>query len=114
MKRTYLFLTIIGFILPNYFTVKESLTSGNILFYTDPIATIRGMFSNNYSSAFVLDLLFILVLFLVWSYKESKKHKIKHVGLIWMFTFGFGIASGLPLFLLVREIKKEKAQNIHS
>ena len=111
MKRTYLFLTIIGFLLPNYFTIKESIASGNILFYADPLATFNGMFANNYSSAFAIDLLFIVALFLVWSYWESKKYKLKNIGFIWLFTFAFGIASGLPLFLLVREMKKQSKQN---
>ncbi len=103
MKNTYLVLTIIGTILPNIFVVMESLNTGNILLYRFPVDTFNGMFANNISSAFMVDLLFIVVLFLVWSFRESKKHRIKHVMLIWVYTFAFGIAGGLPLFLFFRE-----------
>ena len=103
MKNKYLLLTILGTILPNIFVLRESLASGNILLYANPLATFQGMFANNISSAFVIDLLFIVVLFLFWSFGEAKKHKMKGLGWIWGYTFAFGIAGGLPLFLYVRE-----------
>ena len=106
MKNKYLILTIIGTILPNIFVLKESIHSGNILLYADPIATFNGMFANNISSAFIIDLLFIVILFLIWSYNESKKLNIKGVWWVWIYTFAFGIAGGLPLFLYLRDKKK--------
>ena len=106
MKRTYLLLTIIGTILPNIFVLLESIHSGNYLLYAHPMDTFNGMFANNISAAFVTDLLFIVLLFLAWSYQESKRCKIKNVFLVWVYTFAFGIAGGLPLFLYVRERKK--------
>ncbi len=106
MKKTYLVLLIIGTILPNIFVVLESMNTGNYLLYTKPIDTFNGMFANNISSAFVTDLLFIVVLFLVWSYKESKRYKMKNIYWVWIYTFALGIAGGLPLFLYLREQKK--------
>lgn len=103
MKRTYLLLTIIGTILPNIFVALEGIKSNNYFLYTKPIDTINGMYANHISSAFVTDLLFIVVLFLFWSYKEAKQYRIKNVGIIWAYTFLFGIAGGLPLFLYYRE-----------
>lgn len=103
MKKTYLFLTVLGTILPNYFVLKESISSGNILLYAHPLDTFEAMFVNNISSAFIMDLLFIVGLFLFWSFKQAKKYKIKHIAWIWVYTFAFGIAGGLPLFLFVRE-----------
>lgn len=85
----------------------ESVDSGNILFYADPVATFEGMFANNYSSAFAVDLLFVVFLFLFWSYRESKKLGMKNVFLYWVYTFAFGIAGGLPLFLFFRQSKLE-------
>jgi EamA domain-containing membrane protein RarD len=61
------------------------------------------MFANDISTAFVLDLLFVVFLFIIWTHSEAKKHQMKHVWLIWIWTFAFGIASGLPLFLYWRE-----------
>ena len=65
------------------------------------------MFTNNISLAFVTDLLFIVILFLFWSYKESKQYNMKNIVLVWAYTFAFGIAGGLPLFLYLRERHKE-------
>lgn len=107
MKRTYLLLTLIGFVLPNIFVAKVGVETGNILLYTDPITTFELMFANDVSTAFILDLLFIVMLFLVWTWGEGKKYQMKRVWLIWIWTFAFGIASGLPLFLFLREDKLE-------
>lgn len=106
MKNKYLFLTILGTLLPNIFVVKESLASCNILLYANPLATFQGMFANNISSAFIIDLLFIVVLFLFWSYAEAKKLQMKGIVWFWVYTFAFGIAGGLPLFLYFREGKQ--------
>lgn len=103
MKKTYLLLTILGTLLPNIFVVKETLASGNFMLYARPIETFEAMFVNNVSSAFMMDLFFILGLFLFWSWKEAQKHQIKHWGWAWIYTFAFGIAGGLPLFLYLRE-----------
>ncbi len=99
----YLILTVIGTILPNIFVLKETFTSGNIMLYSRPIDTFQSMFATNISSAFITDLLFIVVLFLIWSYRESRKHNIKNTWLVWLYTFAFGIAGGLPLFLYWKE-----------
>jgi len=107
MKKIYLLLTVIGTLLPNIFVVLESARSGNYLLYTHPIDTFNAMFGNFISAAFVTDLLFIVILFLVWSYRESKKYPIKNLYLIWIYTFALGIAGGLPLFLYAREKAKE-------
>ena len=107
MKKTYLLLTIIGTLLPNIFVLKESFSTGNYMLYARPIDTFQGMFANNISSAFMLDLLFIVCLFLVWSYKEAAQYKMKKLPLVWLYTFAFGIAGGLPLFLYLRELKRE-------
>ena len=105
MKNKYIILTVIGTILPNIFVIKESIESGNILFYARPIDTFYGMFANNISSAFMVDLLFIVGLFLFWSYHEARRLKMNNAYWIWAYTFAFGIAGGLPLFLFYRERK---------
>jgi len=103
MKKLYLLLAIIGFIAPTILVVIESVETGNILLYANPLATMEGMFANRVSSIFMIDLLFAVLIFFLWSYRESKKHKIKNIGLIWLFTMLFGLAGGFPLFLYFRE-----------
>lgn len=106
MKRIYLVLAIIGFILPNYFVLLESIETGNILLYGNLPATIKGMFANRISTIFIIDLLFGVLVFFLWSYQEAKEKKIKNVGWVWLATMLFGLAGGFPLFLYLREKKK--------
>jgi len=78
MKVNLLLIAIIGTILPNIFVFLEMMESGNFMLYRYPIDTFQGMFANNISSAFATDLLFIVVLFLFWTYFETKKLKMKN------------------------------------
>jgi len=77
MKNLYLVLAIIGFILPNILVFAESVETGNILLYANPMATINEMFANRISTIFMIDLLFVVVVFFIWSYFQSKKYGIK-------------------------------------
>lgn len=106
MKRSYLLLSIIGFVLPNIFVFLESIESGNYLLYTRPLETMELMFANRVSSAFMMDLFFVVILFLVWSYRESQQLAMKKWWLVCVLTFTCGIAFGLPFFLYLREDKK--------
>jgi hypothetical protein len=103
MKRNYLILAIIGVILPNIFVCKVMLETGNILLWTDIPTTFNSMFANDISTTFMIDLLFIVLLFMAWSFQQSRKHRIKNLWAFWLFTFAFGIAGGLPLFLYFRQ-----------
>jgi len=86
------------------------LVSGNILLYRFPIATFQAMFANPISSAFITDLLFLVMLFLIWSYREAKRLQIKNLAWVWLYTFALGIAGGFPLFLYVRESYRRKEE----
>lgn len=108
MKNTYLVLTALGFALPNYFVLKESIATGNIMLWADPAATLQNMFVNNVSSAFAIDLLLVVFLFLWLSYREAKTQRIKGYGWTWLCTFALGLSAGLPLFLYLRERQKTK------
>ena len=113
MQRTYLLLAIAGFIAPNILVAIESYETGNILLWLHPMATVSGMFANRISSAFVIDLLFAVMVFFVWSYSEAKKCEMKNVWKIWLLTLLFGMAGALPLFLYKRErTLKRKAQSL--
>ena len=106
-KNTYLVLTIIGTILPNIFVLKESLATGNILLYANLMDTLKAMFASDISSAFITDLLFVVVLFFFWSFKEAKRYKIKGYGWAWLYTMTLGLAGGLPFFLYLKETQKK-------
>jgi len=103
MKKNYLLLAVLGFIAPNIFVAIESVETGNVLLWLDPQATLNGMFGNRIATAFIVDLLVVVVIFFFWSYTEAKKHNIKNVWVIWVLTLLFGMAGAFPLFLYVRE-----------
>lgn len=103
MKNFYLSLAIIGFILPNIFVALESIDTGNIMLYAKPMATIESMFANRISSIFMIDLLFAVLVFFIWSHRESKSKGIKNTYWVWLSTLLLGLAGGFPLFLYFRE-----------
>ena len=105
MRNTYLTLAILGFIAPSILVAIESVETGNILLYLYPAATIAGMFANRISTIFMIDLLFTVLVFFIWSYAEAKTHNIKRIWLVWLLTMGVGLAGGLPLFLYLKEGK---------
>lgn len=47
-KTIYLILAILGFIAPTILVVMESIETGNILLYTDPLATMEAMLQIEY------------------------------------------------------------------
>ena len=96
-------LAIVGFVSPSILVTIESVETGNILLYTNPIATIEAMFANRISTIFMVDLLFAVLVFFVWSYSEAKRHGIEKLYLVWALTMLFGLAGGFPLFLFMRE-----------
>ena len=102
-KTLYLALAIVGFIAPTVLVFIESVETGNILLYTAPLATIEGMFANRISTIFMIDLLFTVMVFFIWTFLESRKHGIKRIGLVWLLTMLFGLAGGFPFFLYLRE-----------
>lgn len=108
MKKLYLVLSILGFIAPNIFVAKVSYETGNILLWLDPITTFFSMFANDIASAFMTDLLFVVIVFFIWSYSEAKKYEIKNLWVIWVLTMMFGIAGTFPLFLYWREKRMER------
>lgn len=107
MKNTYLLIAIIGFIAPNILVAMVSIETGNILLWLHPSETVVGMFQNKISSAFIIDLLVVVMIFFTWSYQESKKHKIKNWWLIVVLTMMFGMAGSYPLFLYLKEKNKK-------
>ena len=72
MRTPYLILTVLGFMAPNIFVAIVSVETGNILLYLNPMATIHGMFANNIATAFIVDLLFVVMCFL---YGPTMSHK---------------------------------------
>jgi hypothetical protein len=105
MKKLYLILTVIGFLIPNYLVVLESLETGNYLLYTDLPATFAAMFTNRISSIFAIDLLLVVLMFFIWSFYSAKIRNFSSLYGVWILTMLFGLAMGFPLLLYLREEK---------
>jgi hypothetical protein len=104
-KTIYLLLTVAGFAAPNIFVAIESVKTGNVLLWLDPAATLNGMFGNRISTAFIVDLLVVVLVFFVWTYHEARRYEMRNVWKYWVLTLLFGMAGTLPLFLYNRENK---------
>jgi hypothetical protein len=103
MARVYLGLAIVGFVVPNTLTLIESVETGNILFWTDPVRTTSELFTNRTSSAFALDLFATALAALVWMTHEARKAGITKIWRFWVLALLFGLGGVLPLFFYVRE-----------
>ena len=103
MKKIYLVLAIAGFIAPNILVAKVSVETGNILLWAKPAETIAGMYANDISTAFMIDLLWVVTVFFFWTYREAKRHNMKTPWLIWILTLLFGMAGPFPLFLYMMD-----------
>ncbi len=111
MKRTYLILAIIGFIVPNVFALTETFDTGNVLLWLDPKSTLQAMFMNNITSAFISDLLFVVLVFFIWTYQQALRYRMKNVYVVWLLTLLFGMAGTFPLFLYMREEVRRKKRS---
>ena len=103
MKNLYIFLSVVGFVTPNIYVAIESVETGNILLWLDPMATIGGMFANRIATAFVLDLVCVVLAALAWMYFESKRLRMKNYLMYVALTALFGLGGPLALFLYKRE-----------
>ncbi|MBC7791392.1 MAG: DUF2834 domain-containing protein, partial [Anaerolineae bacterium] len=90
MQRVYLGFAILGFLVPNVFTVMESVETGNILFWTNPALTMSELFINRTSTAFALDLILVAIVALVWMTYEARRVGIARVWRFWILALLFG------------------------
>lgn len=105
MQRVYLGFAVVGFLIPNVFTFMESVQTGNILFWTDPVRTATELFVNRTSTAFALDLVLVVIVAFVWMSHEARRVGIARVWRFWVLALLFGLSGTLPLFLYAREQK---------
>ncbi|MFN2399005.1 MAG: DUF2834 domain-containing protein [Gemmatimonadaceae bacterium] len=103
MKRLYLALAVVGFLVPGVPMLMESVQAGNILFWTDPVRTTSQLFANRTSTAFALDLLVTVAVAFVWFVHEGRRVGIRRVWAFVVLALLFGLAGTLPLFLYFRE-----------
>jgi hypothetical protein len=103
LQWLYLALAVVGFVAPGFVMIRESIRTGNILFWTKPALTTAELFANGTSTAFALDLFGVVTVGLVWMTVESRRLGIHAVWRYWLLTLLFGLAGPLPLCLYARE-----------
>ena len=103
LKFIYLLLFVAGTIVPTYFFIQ--FIGENTL---DANAFIKGVFGTNPAANFGSQLLISVVVFWIFMFSESKgKHLPRNI-LLMVLTFAVGLSSSLPLYLYLRENKKNK------
>lgn len=103
MQRVWLVLAAVGYLATGIPMLMESVRSGNILFWADPVRTTSALFANLTTTAFTLDLLIVVLVALIWITREAHRVRIGRVWVFWVLTLLFGLAGTLPLFLYFRE-----------
>lgn len=68
MKRLYLVLAILGFVLPHYFFVGFLIENG-----LDLPLLFDQLFANQISTFFAVDLIITAIVFLLFSYREAQR-----------------------------------------
>ncbi len=104
-KSVYLFLTIIGIILPYYFIFKFINTNG----ISEALPAIVQLFKTDMSAAFNLDLLASVLTAWTFMFFEGMRIKMKNWWLFLPATL-IGLSFALPLFFYFREVHLENHQ----
>ena len=97
-KSIYLFLAVIGLLLPYYFLIAFIRENG-----FDLPRLIQQLFATPISTFFAVDLIISIIVFWIYLYSETARLKMKHWWLYVLASLTVGLSFALPLFLYVRE-----------
>ena len=96
----YLVLAVAGLCLTWYFFLRWVAGSGAEL---DPLVFLRDVYQNDASIAFANDLLVGCVVFIVFSFVESRRLGMRHWWIWPLLTLSTALAFAFPLFLFLRD-----------
>ena len=97
-RQVYLFLAVIGLIVPYSFLISFLVTQG-----LDGRLFVKQLFGTPISAFFAVDLLLSCIVFVLYFRQEIKRHSIKHAWVCLVALFTIGLSCALPLFLYLRE-----------
>ena len=103
MRAAYIILAIIGFFLPYYFFSSFVMENG-----LDVQLMFSQLFANDISTFFAIDLIITAVVFLIFSYQESKRCRMANWWGYLVGTLLVGPSFAFPSFLFFREPKIRK------
>lgn len=102
-KSVYLFLCVLGTLLPYWQLVPFLLEHG-----LDLRLFLDQLFANRISGFFAMDVLVSSLVLWTFVAFEGKRSKTKHLWAPVAANFAVGVSLGLPLFLYLREAALEK------
>ncbi len=102
MRKIYLLLAVVGWILPYYFFVSFLVENG-----LDLSLLFSQLFASDISTFFAVDLILTAIVFLVFSYSESHRLQMGNWWVYAVVTLAVGPSFALPLFFYFRERKAE-------
>lgn len=102
MKRLYLVLAALGWIVPYYFFLSFLLENG-----LDLPLLMDQLFANDISTFFAVDLVITALVSLAFSYRESQSLGMKHWWGYLVATLAVGPSFALPFFLYNRQGRLE-------
>jgi hypothetical protein len=103
MKMVYLTAAVAGMLVPYYFWGAFLRESG-----LDLALLLAQLFANHISTFFAVDLIITAIVFLLFSYRESRKRGISSWWAYVLATLLVGPSFSLPLFLYQRERLMER------
>jgi len=95
----YLICALAGVIFTMYFNIQFVIEHGSFSLIT----FVAENYVNNGSASIANDFIIVGVVFLVWSFREAKRLKMRKWWLFFLVTFSVALAFTMPLFMLVRE-----------
>jgi hypothetical protein len=97
-KHIYLFLAVVGLIVPYYFLISFVVANG-----LDGRLFVKQLFGTPISAFFAADLFLSCIVFVLYFRQETRRHSIEHAWVCLAALFIVGLSCALPLFLYLRE-----------
>ncbi|MEW6207754.1 MAG: DUF2834 domain-containing protein [Acidobacteriota bacterium] len=105
MKWIYVALCVAGFALPYYFFIPFVAENGlNLSLF------VNQLFASPVSSFFGADVIVSSLVLWAFIYHETRRQRVKWWWLCIIANLAVGVSLGLPLFLLLREVEREKSK----
>ena len=97
LKTFYIVAAVLGTVIPWIFFAQFFSQNG----FNFPLI-LQSLFVNGAAGGFSADVLISIVVFLVWSFIDAKKHSIQNWWLVLPASFTVGLSLALPLYLILR------------
>lgn len=97
LKKFYLACAVIGAVVPWFFFATFLAGEG-----FDITLFVQSLFANGAAGGFVADVLISIVVFLVWSFADSRRLGVQRWWVVLPAAFLVGLSLALPLYLYMR------------